>query len=266
MFCHFAVDCFCPGASEGGPEADHGISFFCQRRLRAFRRILESCESISGAKSRRPAGFRIIWNSLFNSIVTLVAVLFLSFTLGYLLSHYRFRGHRLIYTTLMAGMMIPVYGLIVPIFMQEKMLGILNFRWSLIPVYTAVEMPLAVLLIRSYLNGISIKLEEAAETDGAPLLQTMYHIMFPVCRPVMTTIAILTFMHTWNEFPFARVLILKDALKTIPIGLTYFTSQYTTDYTLLFAALAMVTLPLLILYLFCYRNVMKGMMAGAVKG
>lgn len=80
------------------------------------------------------------------------------------------------------------------------------------------------LLISSYLSGIGTELKEAAQVDGANLFQTMFLIMFPVCRPVIMTIVILTFMHTWNEFPFARVL-----------------------------------------YLFCCKNVMKGMMAGAVK-
>ena len=89
---------------------------------------------------------------------------------------------------------------------------------------------------------------------------------FPVCKPVMTTIGILTFMHVWNEFPFTRVLIVREELKTFPLGLTFFTSQYTTNYTLLLAALTLSTLPLLVLYLFCYKNIMKGMMAGAVKG
>ncbi|MBO5520696.1 MAG: carbohydrate ABC transporter permease [Eubacterium sp.] len=207
-----------------------------------------------------------IWNSVLTSLITLVAVLVLSFTLGYFLTRYRFRGRSLIYTMLMAGMMIPVYGLIVPVFMQEKTLGILNTRASLLPIYTAIELPFAVMLINSYLGGISIELEEAAEVDGASMLQTMYQIMFPVCKPVMTTIGILTFMHAWNEFPFTRVLIVKEELKTIPVGLTYFTSQYTTNYTLLLAALTLSTLPLLLLYLFSFRNIMKGMMAGAVKG
>lgn len=218
-------------------------------------------------KALRQADFgSFIWNSLFNSIVTLAAVLIFSFTLGYLLSRYRFPGSKVIYAMLVMGMMIPVYGLVVPVFMQEKMVGILNTRLSLIPVYTAIELPMAVLIINSYLRGISIELEEAAQVDGASLLQIMYRIMFPVCKPVMVTIAILTFMHAWNEFPFARVLIIRDDLKTIPIGLTYFTSQYTTDYTLLLAALALATLPLVVLYLFSYKNIMQGMMAGAVKG
>lgn len=172
----------------------------------------------------------------------------------------------MIYGILMAGMMIPVYGLIVPVFIQEKALGILNTRASLLPIYTAIELPFAVMLINSYLGGISIELEEAAEVDGATLLQTIYQIMFPVCMPVMTTVGILTFMHTWNEFPFTRVLIIREELKTIPVGLTYFTSQYTTNYTLLLAALTLSTLPLLLLYLVCYKNIMKGIMTGAVKG
>ncbi len=73
-------------------------------------------------------------------------------------------------------------------------------------------------------------------------------------------------MHVWNEFAFAQVLISQESLKTIPIGLTYFTSQYMTSYTLLLAALAMATLPVLVIYLFFYNKIMEGMMAGAVKG
>ena len=72
-------------------------------------------------------------------------------------------------------------------------------------------------------------------------------------------------LNVFYEFPFTRVLIVKEELKTIPVGLTYFTSQYTTNYTLLLAALTLSTIPLLILYLFCYKNIMKGMMAGAIK-
>ena len=103
--------------------------------------------------------------------------------------------------------------------------------------------------------------------DGAGLLKTMFIIMMPLCKPILSTVVvILTFMHVWNEFAFAQVLISQESLKTIPIGLTYFTSQYMTSYTLLLAALAMATLPVLVIYLFFYNKIMEGMMAGAVKG
>ena len=163
-------------------------------------------------------------------------------------------------------MLVPIYALIVPLFIQEKKIGILNSRWSLIPVYVAMELPMSVFLIDSYMQGISIDMEEAAAIDGAGLLKTMFIIMMPLCKPILSTVVILTFMHVWNEFAFAQVLISQESLKTIPIGLTYFTSQYMTSYTLLLAALAMATLPVLVIYLFFYNKIMEGMMAGAVKG
>ena len=206
------------------------------------------------------------FNSAFNSIIALVLVLFISFTMGYLLSRYRFKGRNFIYAILMAAIMIPVYALIVPVFIQEKQLGILNTRISLLPVYVALELPTSIFLIDSYLKGISVDLEDAASIDGASMPRTMFTIIMPICKPILATIVILTFMHVWNEFAFAQVLLSREELKTIPIGLTYFTSQYTTSYTLLLAALAMATIPVLIIYLFFYNKIMEGMMAGAIKG
>lgn len=206
------------------------------------------------------------FNSAFNSIISLLLVLVISFTLGYLLSRYRFKGRNLIYGVLMAAMMIPVYALIVPVFIQEKKIGLLNTRFSLLPIYVAMELPTSVFLIDGYLKGISVDMEDAASIDGASLPRTMFTVIMPICKPILSTVVILTFMHVWNEFAFAQVLISQEELKTIPIGLTYFTSQYSTSYTLLLAALAMATIPVLIIYLFFYNKIMQGMMAGAIKG
>lgn len=207
-----------------------------------------------------------ILNTAYNSIISLILVLFIAFILGYLLSRYRFRGRGFIYGLLMASMMIPIYALIVPLFIQEKKLGILNTRLSLIPVYVMMELPTAVFLIDGYLKGISTELEDAAAIDGANLWQCMWKVIFPLCKPIISTVVILTFMHVWNEFAFAQVLISKEELKTIQIGLTYFTSQYMKSYTLLLSGLTMATLPVIIIYLFFYNQIMQGMMAGAVKG
>ena len=206
------------------------------------------------------------FNSAFNSVVSLLLVLLISFVMGYLLSRYRFKGRNLIYGALMASMMIPVYALLVPIFIQEKQMGLLNTHFSLIPVYVALELPTSVFLIDGYIRGISVDMEDAASIDGASLPRIMFTIIMPICKPILSTIVILTFMHVWNEFAFAQVLISKESLKTIPIGLTYFTTQYSTSYTLLLAALAMATIPVLVIYLFFYNKIMEGMMAGAIKG
>ena len=93
----------------------------------------------------------------------------------------------------------------------------------------------------------------------------MFAIVMPMCKPVLSTCAILTFLNTWNEFPLALVLIRSNALKTMPIGLTNCVGTYTVNYPLMLAALVVSTLPVVIMYLLFYNQIMKGMMAGAVK-
>ena len=207
-----------------------------------------------------------VLNSAKNGFLSLLIVVVISFVMGYLLSRYRFRGRSVIYVMLMAGIMIPVHALMVPLFIQFKNIGSLNQWYTLIPVYVAFEIPVSVFLIDSYLKGVSIDMEDAASIDGAGLLRTMFQIILPICKPVLATVIILTFMHVWNEFPFAQMLVMKAAFKTVPVGLTSFTSQFSVDYTLLMAALAMATLPVVVIYTLFYKKIMQGMMAGAVKG
>ena len=154
----------------------------------------------------------------------------------------------------------------VPLFIQYKNFGFLDNRFSLVLPYVSIELPTAVFLLESYIKGISTEMEDAASIDGANMLQTMYGIIMPICKPILSTVVILTFMFAWNEFPFAQILVSDQKYKTIPVGLTYFTTQYTTDYTLLIAALCMATIPVLVIYLLFYNKVMEGMMAGAIKG
>lgn len=193
-------------------------------------------------------------------------VLIISFVVGYLLSRYHFRGRGFVYAVFLSGTMLPVYSLIVPMFIQFNKLGILNKRFTLWAPYICFELPIAIFLIDSYVKGISNEMEDAAAIDGAGLFRTMFQVIMPICRPVLSTVTILTFMHVWNEFPLAQILVSDQKLKTIPVGLTYFTTQYTVDYTLLMAALVMATIPIIIIYLLFSKKVMEGMMAGAVKG
>ena len=184
----------------------------------------------------KTANFDIfLWNSLRNSLISMLVIVLITFVMGYLLSRYRFRGRNLIYGTLLAGIMIPVHALMVPLFIQFKSLSILNRWFTLVPVYVAFEIPTSVFLIDGYLKGVSTDLEDAASIDGAGLLRTMFSIILPVCKPIMATVIILAFMHVWNEFPFAQILISAKELKTVPVGLTYFTTDHSTDYTQLMA-------------------------------
>ena len=207
-----------------------------------------------------------LFNSAFNSFISLAFVLLFSFVVGYLLSRYRFHGRALVYGVFLAGILVPVYALIVPMFILFKNTGLLNQRITLLLPYITFELPIAIFLVDSYVKGISKEMEDAAALDGAGMVKTMFTIIMPICRPVLSTVIILAFMHTWNEFPFAQMLVMKAAYKTVPVGLTSFSSQYSVDYTLLMAALVMATLPVVLIYTLFYKKIMQGMMAGAVKG
>ena len=163
-------------------------------------------------------------------------------------------------------MLIPIYALLIPIFVEFKSLGLLNKRYTLILPYIAFALPVAVFLVESSVASVPIEIEEAACIDGSSFLHTMFAIVMPMCRPVLSTSAILTFLNTWNEFPLALVLIRSNSLKTMPIGLTNFVGSYTVNYPLMLAALVVSTLPVVIMYLLFYNQIMKGMTAGAVKG
>lgn len=205
-------------------------------------------------------------NSLVNSVAATACTLLLAFTIGYCLSRFRFRGRNATYFLFMAGMLIPIYALLLPIFIEFKYAHLINKAYTLLMPYIAFALPMAIFLVESYVRGIPTELEEASYIDGCSHVRAMYSIIMPVCTPVLATVAILTFLNTWNEFPLALVLINSNAYKTVPIGLTYFRGAYTTSYVLLFAALTIASAPVITIYLCFYNQIMKGMVSGAVKG
>lgn len=205
-------------------------------------------------------------NSMFNTVITVCIVIVIAFVTGYCLSRFTFKGRTFVYYMFLSGMLIPIYALLIPIFVEFKTLGILNKKFTLILPYIAFALPVSVFLVESSVASVPIEIEEAACIDGSSFLHTMFYIVMPMCKPVLSTSAILAFLNTWNEFPLALVLIRSNALKTMPIGLTNFVGSYTVNYPLMLAALVVSTLPVVIMYLLFYNQIMKGMTAGAVKG
>ncbi|MDR0561247.1 MAG: carbohydrate ABC transporter permease [Spirochaetaceae bacterium] len=205
-------------------------------------------------------------NSLFNCVITVVLVVLAAFIAAYFLSRFSFKARTLIYGLFVAGMLIPVHSLMVPLFVEYRILNFLNNRLTLLPVYVSFAMPMAVFLIESFIGSIPIELEEAALIDGSSMVRTMFTIIMPLCRPVLATVIILTFMNTWNEFPFALVLIRDNALKTIPIGLRNFQGAYTAQYTQFMAGMAVSLIPVIAVYCLFYKKIIVGMTAGTVKG
>jgi raffinose/stachyose/melibiose transport system permease protein len=160
--------------------------------------------------------YKYFISSSFNSLTSVFFVILISFCVAYVLSRYKFRGRDFIYTLFIAGMLIPVYGLIVPLFLQFKTFGLYDKFYTLLLPYIAIRLPLSIFLFESFIKTVPQELDEAAFIDGASTFFTMTRIILPVCKPVISTVLILAFLDTWNEFPFALVLVTKDILRTLP--------------------------------------------------
>ncbi len=209
---------------------------------------------------------RYFANSVAITVAVVAIVLACTFVVGYFVARYRFPGRKAVYVLFLSGLLIPIHALMVPIFLQFRDLGLLNTRVGLILAVAATNMPVSVFLFESYVHQIPRSLDEAAYIDGASTRWVLTRVAFPLCRPVAFTSALLCFISAWNEFPLVLVLIRSESKGTLPIGLTNFVGQYRTDFTSLLAALVLVTIPLLVLYVLFNNQIARGMTAGAVKG
>lgn len=205
-------------------------------------------------------------NSVLVSVTAVAVLLFIAFLAGTIFGRYVFKGKTLLYTMFLLGMLIPVHSLLVPVFIELKIFSLNNNRFVLALIYAAFGLPKAIFLMTTYASTIPRELEEAAIIDGGNTHDVFFRIFLPISKPILSTITILSFLDAWNEFPFSLILMGKPELKTLPIALTYFTGQYSVDYTPMMAGLAIATLPVVIVYFIFHKKIMEGMVAGAVKG
>jgi raffinose/stachyose/melibiose transport system permease protein len=204
-------------------------------------------------------------NSVFNSIVAIFLICLFSFFIGYFVARISRKIMRVVYYVLLIGMFIPVYGLLIPTFIFFNNLNLLDNRFTLILVYVAFGLPLPVFLVSSFIRGIPVAIDEAAYLDGCNIHQLIFRVIMPLCKPIFATIIVISLLFTWNEFPYALVLLSSDKFKTIPVGLTYFQGQYIRIWTNQFAALVIASIPMIIVYIFLSKKIMEGMLSGSIK-
>lgn len=211
-----------------------------------------------------------IGDSILNSVrTTLISVFFIvlfGFIVGYFLARIKFKGNKIIWVMLLMGMLIPVHSLLVPIYVVFNKTGLSNQWFTLIIPYVAFGLPISVFLCQGFIKEVPTALEEAAAIDGCSFSGTLFKVIMPICKPIMITVAILQTFSCWNEFSFALVLIKDTALQTVPLAMTQFTGQFSSDYPKIMAAMLITMAPIVILYFAFSKHIIKGMVAGAVKG
>ena len=205
-------------------------------------------------------------NSLVVTACSVFLIVLFGFIVGYILARVRFKLNRVLYVMFLMGMLIPIHSLLVPIYLVFKNTGLSDKWFTLIIPYVAFGLPTAIFLVEGFVKGVPTALEEAAAIDGSSFSRTLFQIIMPICRPIMTTVAIINVFTCWNEFSFALVLLKNQKLHTVPLAMTQFTGQFGSDYPKIMAAMLLTMSPIVVLYFTCSKQIIKGMVAGAVKG
>jgi raffinose/stachyose/melibiose transport system permease protein len=210
--------------------------------------------------------FQYLFNSVVLILISLSLLLLFSAFAAYPLSRMKFRLNRPIYSIIVAAMSVPIHITLIPLFTMANTINIYDTRWALVGPNIAFNLPMSVFILVSFMHGIPKELEEAAEIDGCGKFHTFFKIIFPLSMPGLATLGIYNGVVIWNEFIFVMVLTQSQAVRTLPLAVWEYQGQYSHNIPLVMAVLTLSSLPVILLYIFGQDKLVKGMMAGAVKG
>ena len=203
-------------------------------------------------------------NSVIVTASTILFTLLLSAMATYAIVRMKWKLSKVVYNVFLVGMMLSVQAVMLPLYINLQ--PILSTHWALVLPYVAFAMPQAILLMVGSLEALPKEMEEAAFIDGASIYRLFYVIILPMLAPILSTVAILTFLSSWNEYMLALVFISTDKLKTVTVGVNDMVGKYSTKWGVVGAGLTVATMPTLIMYALLSKNITNSLAMGAVKG
>ncbi|MFD4194815.1 carbohydrate ABC transporter permease [Amycolatopsis thermoflava] len=219
------------------------------------------------------SGFgRYFLNSLVVALVVVLLSLLFAFLAAVALTRFRFRGRTVLLVMLLVAQMVPVEALTIPLFFLMRSVGQvapafgLNELGSLVLVHLAFSLPFAIWMLRGSVAAVPAELEEAAKVDGASRLRFVWQILFPLVAPGLVATSVLSFIHAWNDFLFAKTFIIsRSENQTLPLAILVFFKPEENDWGAIMASSTLMTVPVLVFFVLVQRRLVSGM-AGAVKG
>jgi ABC-type glycerol-3-phosphate transport system permease component len=209
---------------------------------------------------------RYFWNSTVVSLGSTIIALIFATPAAYGFSRFEFKGRSVWQMLILMSHLLPSAALIVPLYIVLGYLNLLNSLIGLILVYLVLTLPLAIWMLTGYFKSIPVELEEAAIIDGASRWTILLRIMLPLSLPGIVVIFLYSFVATWNEFIFALSFANDSSVKTLPIGLAEFSTEYDTDWGAVMAASVIMSLPIAAIFLGLQKVFVGGLMSGATKG
>ncbi|ANY69019.1 sugar ABC transporter permease [Paenibacillus sp. BIHB 4019] len=204
------------------------------------------------------------FNSLFVAVCVTVLTVAIAALAGFALSKLPFRYRSLMFFVVLAGLLIPGEAIIIPLYQVAKEMNLLNSYQGLI--LPALASPVAVIVLKSFFDGVPNELIESVQIDGGGIWRIFAYIMLPLTRPALASMAILTFIGSWNNFLWPFLSVTDDNLFTIPMGIPTLMSQYSEDYVKPMVINTLASIPIILLFIIFERQIVKGISLSGIKG
>lgn len=204
-------------------------------------------------------------NSVLVTVVVVTATSVFAILAAYAFGTMRFPGSSVLFYLFVIGLALPQEALVVPLYFDLRHWGLTDTYWALILPQTAQSLAFGVFWMRTYFRNSPSAVSDAARIDGASSWTTLWRVLVPMGRPAVTTMIVIVFMWTWNEFLMALVMVSDEAHRTVPLGLAFFQGQHSSDTALLAAASVLIALPVVVVYVALQRRFIEGMLTGAMK-
>jgi len=205
-------------------------------------------------------------NSVFVSTSAVVLTMTIASAGAYSLTRFKFYGREKIASLILFTYMFAPIMIVIPFYVLIKKIGIANTHLALIMAYTAFCLPFSLWLLRAFFQSIPMALEEAALTDGAGRIRAVIYVIFPLALPGIIATGIFTFILAWNDYIFVRILITSDELKTLSVGIADLYNATVIDWGMIMSGGMLITIPVLVFFIFIQRYLIAGWGAGAIKG
>lgn len=205
-------------------------------------------------------------NSVYYSITSVAITVFISSMAAYALVRMKWKLQMGVFALFILGLMVPIHSAVVPLYIMFSKAGFSNPRISLVLVYVAFSMPITLFILSGFLKGIPMEMEESAVMEGCTIFRAFFTIIMPLLNPALVTVIIFNFLTVWNDFFAGLIFINQDKHKTLQLGVTQFQGNYGMDYSQLLAAIILIILPSIVVYIVIQDKIINGITAGAVKG
>lgn len=205
-------------------------------------------------------------NSILINTLAVLLVVIISIMAAYACQRMNWKLNGFVKTLLLLGMMIPIHATLLPNYKIYNMLHLTDTIWALLIPYVAFSLPQGMFLMTGFIQSVPKELEEAAVMDGCGIYRIVFQIITPLLKPSIATVAIMTFLNNWNEFMMASTYLSTPTWKTLPFSVLEFTGEYSSNYAVQFAVMALTAAPAVIVYVLLNKHITKGVAMGAVKG